>query len=459
MAPRFLSVFLIVGLLFPSFSIASEPAEIHEGIVEIPFVALILKPSDPLIFAALYQLSETELFVLCGADEGIISCWDSNHLMSLVVNSLSYDAYDPQGVRKSATYDDGLNPAVTTAYPTQYFNTDGTTIKEHIVVNGIPVATVERVGTGNPTIFWNSQDHLRSTSVVTDANAGIAESVEYFAFGSIKSNTGAHKEQRKYTGHEFDILSKYTYAQSRYLDTKVGRFLSEDAAFLLIGDQGFEDRYNRTLEQFLADPQLLNSYSYARNNPLKFTDPDGEIGETILDILSALVSAYTLLLHLYQQQATWGDVGNLAWDVGSIAIPFVPGSYIAKIGRYGDEAAKAGVKAFKKIDRLPDETLVCRGGTCNKSHFENAVNIGTVKKNPDGTLSDVSVNSYPGVSEAELAKGFKNRQYGVTTVGQIRRLGGDVIPSQREFGSPYHATIEGLGIDQLIKVFDIRIKP
>jgi len=226
--------------------------------------------------------------------------WDYNNRLLRVktaTNLITY-AYDPSGMRISGDFDG----AATTTYPTAFYNTDGNKKTEHIFVNGVPAATVEKIGTGNPTIFWNSQDHLRSTSVVTDANAQIAESVEYYAFGSIKSNTGSHKEQRKYTGHEFDILSKYTYAQSRYLDTKIGRFLSEDPAFLLIGDPAFSDRYSRTLEQFLADPQLLNSYSYARNNPLKYTDPDGENLQDILNQIQTQllqISQTIALLSLY----------------------------------------------------------------------------------------------------------------------------------------------------------------
>src|SRR3989344_6656304 len=77
--------------------------------------------------------------------------------------------YDPQGTRVTGTYDDGLNPAATTTYPTAYFNTDGNKKTEHIFANGVPVGTVETTGINSPVIFWNSQDHLRSTSVVTDA--------------------------------------------------------------------------------------------------------------------------------------------------------------------------------------------------------------------------------------------------------------------------------------------------
>jgi len=69
-------------------------------------------------------------------------------------------------------------------------------------------------------------------------------------------------------------VSHFWDYQNRLL--KVGRFLSKDPSFLLVGDQNFEKKYRRSLESFLSDPQELNSYSYVKNNPLRFTDPSGE---------------------------------------------------------------------------------------------------------------------------------------------------------------------------------------
>jgi len=206
----------------------------------------------------------------------------------------AYYTYDPAGMRITTN----VWGSATTTYPTPYFNTDGTTIKEHVVANGIPVATIEKT-TGNPVYFWNNQDHLQSTSVVANSSAQISEEVEYRSFGSIKANTGIHREQRKYTGHEYDnqITTNYTYAKARYLNTDWGRFLSEDMAFIAIGgsqlsrnlrQSAFAGGYisarvngasdnQAALEAILKDPQALNSYSYARNNPLKYVDQTGEL--------------------------------------------------------------------------------------------------------------------------------------------------------------------------------------
>src|SRR5216684_7188642 len=55
--------------------------------------------------------------------------------------------------------------------------------------------------------------------------------------------------------------------QARYYDGSKGEFLSEDPVFL--GDPR---------QQVLTDPQSLNSYSYANDNPITKSDPNGRLG-------------------------------------------------------------------------------------------------------------------------------------------------------------------------------------
>jgi hypothetical protein len=63
--------------------------------------------------------------------------------------------------------------------------------------------------------------------------------------------------------------------------------LSEDPAFLDLGDAKFSDSYGRSLADHLSNPQSLNSYSYANNNPIIYRDPDGRILPIILGALVA----------------------------------------------------------------------------------------------------------------------------------------------------------------------------
>jgi hypothetical protein len=56
------------------------------------------------------------------------------------------------------------------------------------------------------------------------------------------------------------------------------------------------------------------------------------------------------------------------------------------------------------------------------------------------------VESKPGACLAELCKNVPNNNVGVTTVGEVRAAGGDVIPTSGR--SPNHATLTGLTPEQ-----------
>lgn len=93
-----------------------------------------------------------------------------------------------------------------------------------------------------------------------------------------------------------------------------------------------------------------------------------------------------------------------------------------------------------------------RGGQCTADQFSNASGVQYNKQT--NILEDgVSVNSAPNKSVEELSKGIKNGQIGVTTVGNVRKAGGDVIPSPHIPQSPNHATLNGVTPQQAQNLF------
>ena len=63
------------------------------------------------------------------------------------------------------------------------------------------------------------------------------------------------------TGKERDAESGLDYFGARYYASNMGRFMSTDPIWIT--------------KERLADPQRLNLYAYAVNNPLRYIDPDG----------------------------------------------------------------------------------------------------------------------------------------------------------------------------------------
>ena len=95
-------------------------------------------------------------------------------------------------------------------------------------------------------------------------------------------------------------------------------------------------------------------------------------------------------------------------------------------------------------EKIPDDALVVRGGRNRPEDIRRGT--GT---HPSG-VTGVSVESASGVSVAELARAIPHRQVGVTTVGEVRKAGGDVIRTSGR--SPYHATLTGLTPEQASKL-------
>jgi hypothetical protein len=101
---------------------------------------------------------------------------------------------------------------------------------------------------------------------------------------------------------------------------------------------------------------------------------------------------------------------------------------------------------------LPDDALVVRGG---QNLPENFAQGSGVTVDAGGKFQDVSVNAAPGLSVKELTApdaqtgypGIPHNQVGVTTVGKVRALGGDVVPTPRK-RNPNHASLSGLTPEQ-----------
>jgi RHS repeat-associated protein len=90
--------------------------------------------------------------------------------------------------------------------------------------------------------------------------------LDYYPYGSTRVNqtTGGFNEGKQFIGQYSDPETNLSYLQARCYDGSKGEFLSEDPVFR--GD---------SKQQNLRDPQSLNSYSYANDNPITKSDPNG----------------------------------------------------------------------------------------------------------------------------------------------------------------------------------------
>jgi RHS repeat-associated protein len=134
-------------------------------------------------------------------------------------------------------------------------------VYNYVYLNGSLVGTRETdISTMAQTIKYQHTDALGTPIAVTDVNRAVIERNEYEPYG--KRLTGPGQNRPGYTGHVEDAATGLTYMQQRYYDPAIGRFLSVDP-----------------VTANSATGANFNRYWYANNNPYRFTDPDGRLGE------------------------------------------------------------------------------------------------------------------------------------------------------------------------------------
>jgi RHS repeat-associated protein len=168
------------------------------------------------------------------------------------------------GVTTNLTYDgNGARVKKVAGGTTTYYVSNDYEIKngvatKYIFAGNLRVASIDGSDINNSKIFH--KDHLGSSTAITDSTGADLETTEYMPFGVQRSHSGANASDYKYTDQELDNESGLYNYDARMYDPVIGRFISADSVV------------NR-----LFDPQMLNRYSYCRNNPLLYTDPTGHI--------------------------------------------------------------------------------------------------------------------------------------------------------------------------------------
>jgi len=109
-------------------------------------------------------------------------------------------------------------------------------------------------------VYYILKDRLGSAYATTDASGTIVGEMRYYVSGETRLSTGNMFTDRLFTGQrQLADLGIYQFG-ARFYSPKLGRFLSAD-----------------TIVPEPFNPQSLNRYSYALNNPVRYTDPSGHM--------------------------------------------------------------------------------------------------------------------------------------------------------------------------------------
>ncbi|MCG7501719.1 FG-GAP-like repeat-containing protein [Tenacibaculum sp. Mcav3-52] len=134
-----------------------------------------------------------------------------------------------------------------------------------------PLMHVKQTASGSANGYhYLHRDYLSSVLAITKSDGTVQEQRQFGAWGEVDKFKSLNSEidyehdttliNRGYTGHEHFMGVALIHMNGRMYDAKLGRFLSPD---------------NYMQKPFST--QSFNRFGYVWNNPLKFTDPSGEI--------------------------------------------------------------------------------------------------------------------------------------------------------------------------------------
>ncbi|WP_067140463.1 RHS repeat domain-containing protein [Microtetraspora malaysiensis] len=213
--------------------------------------------------------------------------WDTEGHLSKVtdggkVTSFLYDADGNRLIRR--------DPTGTTLYlPGMELRLDKTTAKVEATryYTHDTVAVAVRTTKG---VSFLADDQNGTAELAINATTQQVTQRRFKPFGQVRgAPPGAWPGEKGFVGGSADESTGLTHLGAREYDPATGRFISVDPVI---------DNH---------DPQQMNGYAYANNNPITFSDPDGRFWGNPLALLLALLA---LLLALLSKPSGGGGRGG-----------------------------------------------------------------------------------------------------------------------------------------------------
>jgi RHS repeat-associated protein len=131
-----------------------------------------------------------------------------------------------------------------------------------VLLVALPPLPVSGGGGGGGVLLyrWLLTDHLGSGVAWLDQDGEPVRQTVYAPFGAVAQGAvnGGYRPPHVFAGHQRNEATGLHYMQARWQDPSTGAFVSVDP-----------------LVPNVEDPQSVNAYTYASNNPIAFTDPTG----------------------------------------------------------------------------------------------------------------------------------------------------------------------------------------
>jgi len=248
-----------------------------------------------------------------------------NRLVEVKKNSqtqakFEYDGDGGRTKKVSYTYVSGTPVTETTRYVGSLYEESASQTTKHIFMGDTRIASIT-----NGQLKYYHGDHLGGTNLITNDSGLVKQLIEYEPFGTPSRNDkfGTPEEEawHLFTGKELDDETGLYYYGARYYNPTIGRFITAD-----------------TIVQSPGNPQTLNRYAYAGNNPVNNIDPTGHswfgkfvktlVGGVIGGVVGALSGQPWLGFSAYNAFAAAMDGGNIGAAIAGAVTGYFGGGFI-----------------------------------------------------------------------------------------------------------------------------------
>lgn len=219
------------------------------------------------------------------------------------------------------------------------------------------------------TLYYHYNAHGDVIALTDEAGKIVAE-YAYDAWGNVLKNTASTEEAKAnpygYAGYTYDKEIEQYYLMARYYEPEQGVFTAYDP------DPGDED-----------DPQTMNGYNYANNNPVMYVDPDGHWVWLAINAGFAAYDGYKA----YKKTKSWKKA---AFAAGKGAL----GGGKFKLAKKAIKGARWSSKSIKQYSQL-------------KEHYRQAQKFG---KAGQKTLQNGRIRYYGKVTKSSNPGPTKGRR-------------------------------------------------
>lgn len=184
------------------------------------------------------------------------------------------------------------------------------------------------------TLYYHYNAH-GDVVAMTDENGKVVAEYAYDAWGVVLKNTATTTEARAnpylYAGYTYDKEIEQYYLMARYYEPEQGVFTAYDP------DPGDED-----------DPQTMNGYNYANNNPVRYVDPDGN---WVWMAVGGAFGAYSG--YKYAKKRGYKGWKMAASVIGGTAIGAVGGNKLKGVYRFAKIIGRRKYRQIFKTQKVP----------------------------------------------------------------------------------------------------------